>query len=63
VAPREREDTLRGLLADANHERDRLRVEITNLDSEIVALRDSRSWRLTKPARRLGAFVRRLRRP
>ena len=63
VAPREREDTLRGLLADANHERDRLRVEVTTLDSEIVALRDSRSWRFTKPARRLGALVRRLRRP
>jgi hypothetical protein len=63
VGPREREDTLWSLFADANRERDRLRVKVNMLDREIAVLRDSRSWRFTKPARMVGALVRRLRRP
>ena len=40
-------------------ERDKLSAELTNLTNEQNKLKSSKSWRLTEPLRKIGAFIRR----
>ena len=54
------ENTVQVVRAHARSEIDRISERIEYVEAQMQAMRNSTSWRLTKPVRLLGRFVKRL---